>query len=118
MTKMTGGRLVYRLSPADPCQLDTTALHARIGKQHTTQRARTQVCKALKFSAQRCDGDDGTCINPGLTVTQQVHLPDYRQLTRFHTQHLCFINTRGSPDLRQHVHLEFPRAKPLQAQCQ
>jgi hypothetical protein len=44
---MAGSSLVQGLSPADPRQLDATALHARIGKQQPTQRTRTEVRKAL-----------------------------------------------------------------------
>jgi hypothetical protein len=43
---MAGGILVKGLTTADPRQLDSTALHARISKQQSTQRTRTEVRKA------------------------------------------------------------------------
>jgi hypothetical protein len=49
---MAGSGQIKRLSPADPRQLDSTALHTRVGKQHATQRSRTQVCKTLQFTTQ------------------------------------------------------------------
>jgi len=115
---MAGSGLVKRLSPADPRQLDITTLHARVRKQHTTQRTRAKVCKTLQFTTQRCYRNDGTCINPRLAITEQVYLADYRQATRLHFQHPRFINPGNSPGLGKYPHLEFSRAQPLQPQGQ
>lgn len=116
--QMAGSGQVNRLTAADPRQLDTPALHARVRKQHATQRSRTQMRQLLQFTTQGCHGNNGTRIDPGLAITQQVHLPDDRQATLLHSQHTCFIYPRGPPGLRQYPHLEFSRTQPLQAQGQ
>ena len=96
---MAGSGLVKGLPPADPRQLNTTALHARVGKQQSAQRARTEMRKALQFTTQRGHRNNGACINPWLTVTEQVYLADNRQTPRLHIQYPRLINPGRSPGL-------------------
>lgn len=115
LRQVAGSGLKNGLTPADPRQFEWTALHTRVGKQYTTQRARTQICQALQLATQGCRGNDGTGIDPGLSITEQVHLPDNRHTRLAHPQHACLIDPGHIPGLRQYLYPECSRAKPLQA---
>lgn len=94
------------LASDNPGNFHGAALNARVGEQHLTQGATTQLCEPAAAATQGDGRNQRSGKDPGPITADELHLACPRASIQAQVQDQRFIPAGTAPTLPEHPHLE------------